>query len=371
MFLLTELVMLSQKKFLLNKMKHLFVFFLILVCSCKAQDIGALPVPKSQTILYLKDFLKFKFGAAVNPTLLNGNTSYRNLFDTEFQSVTAENMMKMGQIHPEKDRFDWSKANVIVEAAQKNNQRIHGHTLIWHSNIPNWLLNFEGDQKAWETVIKTHIQTVVQYYKGKVGSWDVVNEAFNDNGSLRNSLFKEKLGDDYIAKCFAWAREADPNVLLFYNDYGQEYAPAKLQAILDLVADFKKRNISIDGIGLQMHININSSDAGIATAIQKSAATGLLVHLSELDIAVNPSVNENFVYDEVAKQKQSIKFIYVFNTFRKIPTAQQFGITTWNIGDSDTWLRPFKKTQKEFPMLFDENYKRKAFYEDLYKAVQL
>lgn len=352
-------------------MKHSLVFLFLFVCSCKAQDKGTIIVPPSQTISYLKDVLKFKFGASVNPTLLTGNIAYRNLFDNEFQSVTAENMMKMGQIHPEKDRFDWIKADIIVDAAQKNKQRIHGHTLIWHSNIPTWLVNFQGDQKSWETVIKTHIQTVVQYYKGKVDSWDVVNEAFNDNGTLRSSLFKEKLGDDYLAKCFTWAREADPNVLLFYNDYGQEYAPAKLQAILNLVVDFKKRNIPIDGIGLQMHININSSETGIASAIQKSAETGLLVHLSELDVAVNPSVNENFVYDDQAKLKQSNKFIYVFNTFRKIPTGQQFGITTWNIGDTDTWLRPFKKTQKEFPMLFDENYKRKAIYEGLYKAVQL
>ena len=351
-------------------MKKGLAFLLLLVSSCKAQNKETVIVTQSQTISYLKDVLKFKFGASVNPTLLTGNTSYRNLFDTEFHSVTAENMMKMGPIHPEKDRFDGLKADVIVDAALKNKQRIHGHTLIWHSNIPTWLLNFEGDQKAWENIIKTHIQTIVQYYKGKVGSWDVVNEAFNDNGTLRSSLFKEKLGDDYLAKCFTWAREADPNVLLFYNDYGQEYAPSKLQAILDLVADFKKRGISMNGIGLQMHININSSETGIASAIQKSAETGLLVHLSELDIAVNPSVNENFIYDEQAKLKQSNKFIFVFNTFSKIPIGQQFGITTWNIGDTDTWLRPFKKTQKEFPMLFDENYKRKTLYKDLYKAIQ-
>jgi endo-1,4-beta-xylanase len=228
--------------------------------------------------------------------------------------------------------------------------------------------DFQGDQKAWEALLKNHIQTVVTHYKGKVSGWDVVNESFLDDGSLRPSLWADHI-PDYIAKSFQWAHEADPTAVLFYNDYGQDGKPKKMQAILSLVAELKQRKIPIHGLGLQMHINIDSKREEISQVIDQSAKTGLAIHFSELDIAVNPKNNPDFNYDEKAAQAQNELFAYVFTSFRSIPVKQQYGITFWNISDKDSWLRGYFKRPKEYPLLFDENYAKKPVYSELINSL--
>jgi endo-1,4-beta-xylanase len=309
----------------------------------------------------LRDVAGYPIGAAVSPTLLQTRPAYRTLAETEYTSLTAENAMKMRALHPEAARYDWSGADVIVNLAQQNKTRVHGHTLLWHLSIPDWVTNVQGDAAAWEALLKEHIQTVVGHYRGKVASWDVVNEAFNDDGTLRNTLWLQKLGPDYLARCFQYARAADPNVKLFYNDYGQEYAPKKMAAILAMVADFKRRGVPIDGLGLQMHLGLNSNESGIQTVIRQATETGLLVHLSELDISVNPKAEANFSYSDDVKAKQTAKYELVFRAYRQVPAAQRFGITTWNIGDPDSWIRSYYK-REDYPLLFDDQYQRKPVY---------
>jgi endo-1,4-beta-xylanase len=243
---------------------------------------------------------------------------------------------------------------------------MHGHTLVWHNQVPHWMKDFQGDQKAWEEMLKNHIQAVVTRYKGQVSGWDVVNESFLDDGSLRPSLWADHI-PDYIAKSFQWAHEADPNALLFYNDYGQDGHPKKMQAILDLVADLKKRNIPIHGLGLQMHINVDSKRTEIARVIEQSAQTGLVIHFSELDIAVNPKNNPEYSYEA---NTQNELFQFIFTSFRAIPARQQYGITFWNISDKDTWLRGYFKRPKEYPLLFDDNYAKKSGYTSLTNALK-
>jgi endo-1,4-beta-xylanase len=345
----------------------LIIFLLSIIflsCSKTSNSEEPTPAPKA-----LRDVIKFPLGASLNPSKLN-QPPYRKVVDDELTSVTAENAMKMAQLHPEAKRYSWADADQIVSVAAKNKQRVFGHALVWHESIPSWVSEFKGNSAAWDSLVRSHIFTVMAYYKGKVNAWDVVNEAFNRDGTWRSTLFREKLGDDYVAKCFKWAREADPSVLLFYNEFGQENSPPKLQATLDMIADFKKRGIPIDGIGLQMHANIGNSDQAIEDAILKSAATGLRVHISELDMAVNNTNIANFVYTDEIKQKQADKFIHIFNTYRKIPAAQQFGITFWNVGDSDSWLRSYFKRQLEYPLLFDDNFARKPAYDKLMIEMQ-
>lgn len=325
--------------------------------------------PVQPPVVYLKDVAKFPIGASVSPTLLKNNPAYRQVAGREYTSLTCENAMKMRGLHPEATRYTWSDADAIVQFAKERNIRMHGHTLLWHQSVPDWITNFQGDTPAWEALLKDHIQTVVRHYQGQVASWDVVNEAFSDDGTLRNSIWRQKLGDDYLARCFQYAREADPQVLLFYNDYGQEYATRKMQAILDMVADFKKRNIPIDGLGLQLHINVNTSDANIQNLFQKAAATGLKLHVSELDVSVNPKGETTMTYTDDLKEKQASRYELVFRTFRALPAAQQHGVTTWNIGDADTWLRSFYKRQ-DFPLLFDDQYQPKPVYERLVKVLK-
>ena len=310
----------------------------------------------------LKDAMAFRLGASVNPRLLTDNEAYRNIASNEFTSLTAENHMKMMLVHPAADRFDFTRGDEIVAFATATGKRIHGHTLVWHNQVPQWMKDFQGDQKAWEALLKDHIQTVVTHYKGKVSGWDVVNESFLDDGSLRPSLWADHI-PDYIAKSFQWAHEADPTAVLFYNDYGQDSKPKKMQANL------KQRKLPIHGLGLQMHINIDSKKEEISQVIDQSAKTGLAIHFSELDIAVNPKNNPDFNYDEKAAQAQNELFAFVFTSFRNIPVKQQYGITFWNISDKDSWLRGYFKRPKEYPLLFDENYAKKPAYSELINSL--
>ena len=317
---------------------------------------------------HLKAAVKFPLGASVNPRMLNENEAYRNIATNEWNSLTAENHMKMMLIHPAADRFDFSKGDEILNFGAATGKRMHGHTLVWHNQVPQWMKDFQGDQKAWESLLKTHIQTVVSHYKGKIAGWDVVNESFLDDGSLRPTLWSEHI-PDYIAKSFQWAHEADPKAILFYNDYGQDGKPKKMQAILDLVKELKHRNIPIHGLGLQMHINVDSKRKELQEVLDKSVETGLKIHLSELDIAVNPKNNPDFVYEEKVASAQAEQFNYVFKSYAAVPAAQQYGITFWNISDKDSWLRGYFKRPKEYPLLFDDNYSKKPAYPNLINSL--
>ena len=317
---------------------------------------------------HLKEAVKFPLGSSVNPRLLNENEAYRNIATTEWTSLTAENHMKMMLIHPAADRFDFVKGDEIVNFATASGKRMHGHTLVWHNQVPQWMKDFQGDQKAWESLLKSHIQTVVSHYKGKIAGWDVVNESFLDDGSLRPSLWADHI-PDYIAKSFQWAHESDPSAILFYNDYGQDGKPKKMQAILDLVMDLKRRGIPIHGLGLQMHINVDSKRNELQEVLDKSIKTGLKIHLSELDIAVNPKNNPDFFYEEKVASAQAEQFNFVFKSYMKIPGAQQYGITFWNISDKDSWLRGYFKRPKEYPLLFDDKYAKKPAYTTLINSL--
>ena len=319
-------------------------------------------------------------GCAINPALLNGSKDYRAVVTSEFNSITSENVLKFSSVHPQQVVYNFTKADALVNYAMANNKRIHGHCLVWHEALPRWLYNFEGDSTAWENLLKTHIQTVLTHYKGKMTSWDVVNEAFFDNGTYRYdtvntvhrhiTLWRNHLGVDYMARAFIYAHEVDPNALLFYNDYNQENSAAKLKAIIAMVTDFKRRGVPIHGLGLQMHISINTKDEGITAAIKEAAATGLLVHISELDISVNTKKDTSLVYNDSLQTLQARKFAFVVKQYRKwVPKNQQYGITCWNVGDKDSWIRGMSKG-KDWPLLFDDNYQKKECYRAFYIALK-
>jgi endo-1,4-beta-xylanase len=338
-----------------------FAFFL----ACKKDDpkpiIPTPVVPKEDTLFRASSI---PIGVAIDPNLLKNNALYRGIVLKEYNSITCENAMKWSALHPSKDVFNFTDADYLMDFATTNKKRMFGHNLLWHTYNPAWIENFAGDSTAFETLMKTHIETVVKRYKGKVVAWDVVNEAFEDNGLLRtNSIWYKKLGSDYIARAFQYANAADPDALLFYNDYGQEYAGAKLTAILKMVADFKKRGIPIHGLGLQMHIGIATNDYSISGAIIDYAATGLKVHISELDINLsNYKKDPNLTLTDALKETQKQKFKAIVKSYkRNVPKAQQFGITNWNVGDADSWLRIVIQ-KNEYPLIFDENYAKKPAY---------
>ncbi len=325
------------------------------------------PATPADTSLY--KMVSFPVGASLGVSLMKNNTSYSGIVTKEYNSITAENAMKFGALHPSENTYSWDDADYLVTYAQNNNKRVHGHTLNWYTSLPAWVANFAGDSTAWENMLKNHIQTVVTHFKGKVVSWDVVNEYFNDDGTVRNSIWVQKLGRDYIARCFQYARQADPAAILFYNDYGNEYSSAKRTAILNMISDFKARNIPIDGIGMQMHMTVGQTDANIASAINSAAATGLKVHISELDIRLNANKDAVFPFTTTLANNQSAKYEFVFKTFKSIPVAQQFGITTWNVTDADSWI-PGWQGAPDYPLPFDKNYQRKDAYRGIIKGAK-
>lgn len=345
------------------------VLLTLIACSKNTSQSAPEPPAPPAADTSLKKDLPFPAGAAVSVNLLKTKEVYRLLVIKEYNSITPENAMKIGTIHPAKDTYNWADADYLVNFAQQNNQRVHGHTLVWHQSLPDWVTNFSGDSAAWENLLKTHIQTVVTHFKGKVTSWDVVNEAINEDGTLRNSLWRQKLGDDYIARSFQYAHDADPAALLFYNDYGHEYGVTKRTAILNLVNNLKNRGIPIHGIGLQMHTRYTQADNNLVNAINTAAATGLKVHIAELDIAMNPDNVANLVFTASLAEQQKQKYLLITKTFNAIPKAQQFGITTWNVGDADSWI-PSNYNRPDWPLLFDNNYKRKPAYYGVLQGVQ-
>lgn len=346
---------------------------LLTVTACSKVKIPDFPAANNNdttpaTELTLRN-MPFPFGGAVNISLLKNNTSYRNVAIKEYSSLTAENAMKFGSLHPAENTWTWSDADYLVTFAQQNNQRIHGHTLIWYKSLPNWVTNFTGDSAAWENLMKTHIQTVVTHFKGKVASWDVVNEAFEDDGTLRNSVWKQHLGNDYIARCFQYAHEADPNAVLIYNDYGHEYSSARRTAIYGLANSLVSRGIPINGLGLQMHTRYNQTTSNLAAAINGAAATGLKVHIAELDIVVNPDSKTTITFTPALAELQAQQYKFIVQTYNAIPKAQQFGITTWNVGDADSWIRS-TYSRSDWPLPFDDYYQRKPAYHAILAAVK-
>ena len=317
----------------------------------------------------LKNTFSFPIGAAVVKERLDNDT-YSFVVNREFSSITPESSMKFGSLHPAKDRYDFVKADAIVAYAQAHNMRVHGHTLLWakDSGEPKWLLQFEGDKKAWDKLLKDHIYTVVKHFKGKIASWDVVNEAINDNGTWKNTIWYRKLGLDYIRRAFKYAHEADPNAKLFYNDYGQEYGYHKMTTILNLIDLAKKHNLRFDGIGFQMHFQLRMHTDLLRKSFQQIAEKGKLIHLSEFDINVKSGLPKGGFLSPNLNDLQSAKYKEIVKLYMEmVPAKLQWGITMWGVGDGDSYFYKYG-TQTSYPLLFDLQYNAKPSYKGFLEA---
>lgn len=304
---------------------------------------------------------QYPIGIAINYDALLNDPMYAAKALTQFNSITPENLFKADLIHPQPNVFNWLEADSLVAYTRVNQKRIHGHPLIWHQQLPPWILDFEGSAADWEQLMKTHIQTIVQRYKNQVQAWDVVNEAFNEDGTLRNSIWRQKIGDAYIQKAFVFAKEANPNALLFYNDYNLESNPTKLHSVLALMNQLRMRGINVDGIGVQMHIStLSPAPAQIAYAFKEIAAHKFKVHVSELDISVNP-LGKDLVLSEALLNQQAQILGSLVAHYNQIPKDYQYGITFWGISDQYSWIRSFYK-RIDYPLLYNEQYQPKPCY---------
>jgi endo-1,4-beta-xylanase len=330
----------------------------------------------------LKDYYAsyFPIGVSVSPDLFVIEPEV-TLIKREFNSMTPENVMKMGLIHPKEDTYNWEPADKIIAFAQANNMKVRGHTLCWHNQVPNWLfVDNNGKEVTKEMLLarmKKHITDVVSRYKGKIYAWDVVNEAVPDttDAIYRASKFYKIIGPEFIEKAFEYAHEADPNALLFYNDYDTE-KKFKREKILTLLKGLIAKGVPIHGVGLQGHWSVYEPTAQeLDESINDFVALGLKVQVTELDVSVhlrfNEPIKEKFtgvsLFTPELEQQQIAKYKMIFEVLRK-HKKHISGVTFWNLSDKNTWLDRFPAAgRKDFPLLFDTNLKPKK----VYKAVTI
>lgn len=343
--------------------------------------LGSFSCPKNgstaQTPKGLKDYYSdyFTVGASVGPRNLTGTDSM--LLVTEFASLTAENVMKMGPIHPEADRYHWEAADQIVTFADQHHLKVRGHTLCWHNQVGSWMFENENGEQVSKAMLlqrlKDHIFQVAGRYRGKIYAWDVVNEAISDGADefYRNSKWYEICGEEFIDKAFEYAHEAAPDALLFYNDYNA-VKPNKRDKIIRLIQELQAKGIPIHGVGIQGHWSIfGPGEEELRTALEAYAKLDLTVHITELDLSVYPSesgrrekrADEADAFTPELEKKQMEQYEMIFRVFRDYKELIS-AVTFWNVSDRHSWLDNFPvRGRKNYPLLFDQNGQRKKAYE--------
>ena len=317
----------------------------------------------------LKDAYKdyFTIGVAVNKRNIS-NADQIALIKKEFNSITAENDMKPQPTEPKEGEYNWAGADRIANFCRQNGIKLRGHCLMWHSQIGEWMLGDNPTKEVFYARMKKHIQAIVTRYKDVVYCWDVVNEAMTDDKNAvdpyRQSAMYKLCGDEFIAKAFQYAREADPKALLFYNDYN-ECDPVKSQRIFNMVKAMKQAGVPIDGIGMQGHYNIyGPTEQEVDNAITLYKKIVKHIHVTELDIRANEEMGgalqfrrEGAAVTDSLKQHLADQYARVFRVFRKHKDVVDC-VTFWNLGDRDSWLGA-----ANYPLPFDSEYKPKLAYD--------
>ena len=325
----------------------------------------------------LKDAYKdyFKVGVALN--VGNLTPEQEAIVVREFNSVTCENAMKPVSVHPAPGVWDWAQADSIANFCRRNGIKMRGHCLVWHNQFSDWMLkDKKGNtvkKEVFYQLIREHIHTVVNRYKDVVYCWDVVNEAMSDDGRprrwgeapnpYRESELYKLCGDEFIAKAFEFAREADPNALLFYNDYN-ECDPGKSQRIYNMVKKMKEAGVPIDGIGMQGHYNVyGPSMEDVAAAIELYASIVDHIHVTELDIRANEQMGGQLQFSRQGMEiKPYVRTLHedqynsLFRTLRRYKDKIDV-VTFWNLSDKDSWVGT-----SNYPLLFDKDLKAKHVY---------
>ena len=316
----------------------------------------------AQPLRALADRRGIKVGAAVNPSRLT-EAAYAETLAREFNQAEPENAMKFGPIHPGASSYNFGPADAVVDFAIAHKMVARGHTLVWHKQNPPWLTGGGLTAGQLSETLAEHVRTVVGRYAGKVYGWDVVNEAFNDNGTLRSTIWYDQPGigapgTGYIERAFRWAQSADPKAVLFYNDYGAEAVNAKSDAIYAMAKDFKARRVPIDGVGMQMHFTLKApAMESIEANLKRIVELGLEVQITELDVRVPVDAAGAASETDLAKQAQIYRDVTAL--CRKYPKCT--AIQTWGFTDKYSWIpRTFPGTGAA--LIFDASYGMKAAY---------
>lgn len=339
----------------------------------------------------LKDALAkhFLIGTSVSTQMVEGSdTSTINAIRQHFNAMVAGNAMKADATQPTEGVFDFRRGDLIADFAECNGLILTGHCLVWHSQLPVWFSQGkDGLQPTRNELIdrmRRHIFTVAGHYRGRVRGWDVVNEAFEDNGTLRHSPFSDIIGDDFIELAFRFAHGADPDAELYYNDYSLAN-PQKREAVCRLVRRLKAKGVRIDAVGMQSHLGLEYPDLRqYEASIDSFAACGVKVMVTELDVSVLPNpwdfsgadISQRFEYsdklnpypDGLPKEKAEElerRYLALFDIYRR-HAAQISRVTLWGVSDRDSWLNDFPvKGRTNYPLLFDRDMKAKPMVDKI------
>jgi endo-1,4-beta-xylanase len=297
----------------------------------------------------------FFIGAAVDMSPFRNEPQYLDTLRREFNMIVAENAFKMDAVRPSRTAFNFTDTDALVSFAQANNMKVRGHTLIWHNQIPGWLVNgnFTRDQVI--DIMREHIFTLVGRYRGIVMDWDVVNEAIDDgNGALRNSFWNQRIGPDYIRLAFEFARQADPDAKLYYNDYSIEGMNTKSNAVFNLVSNLKNQGVPIDGVGWQMHqINGFRIQTANQTNARRLAALGLDISMTEMDVRIALPTSADELQQQALAYSDSINFCLTE------PNCK--ALVTWGFTDKYSWI-PGTFSGMGDALIYNTNYQPKPAY---------
>ena len=342
----------------------------------------------------LKDLApkSLRIGAAINQRQSDGqDPTATAIAMRQFDTISPENLLKWEKVHPQPDRFDFEPADRYLDFGTKSGMFVVGHCLLWHQQTPAWVFAGEGgksvDRETLLARLKSHIDTVVGRYKGRVGGWDVVNEALDEDGTLRKTPWLTAIGEDYLAKAFEYAHAADPAAELYYNDYNL-WKPAKRDAAIRLVQGLRAKGLRVDAIGEQGHWGIDDPPLpAIDEALSAMHAAGIRPLVTELDMDVLPRDPDMWgadlskkasikaktnVYPDAlppeVQQRLARRYAEVFSLFLKHEVGR---VTFWGVTDANTWLNDFPIPGRvNYPLLFDRQGREKPAFQAVVEVLR-
>ena len=363
-----------------------YVLSLLLFCTIATAGAQRLPTLDDKPLkeVFASHFL---FGVAVNNRQVSGrDLDGQTVVRHHFNSIVAENCMKSSFIHPTETHYHWSDADSFVEFGEANGMSVIGHTLIWHSQLSSWFVKDNNGGLVTADVLRQrmrdHIHAVVGRYKGRIRGWDVVNEALEDDGAFRPSVFYQILGEEYIYLAFRYAHEADPEAELYYNDYGMD-KPGKRLAVVKLIRELQRRGLRIDAVGMQGHMGMTYPDLNeFESSLSTFASTGVKVMITEWDLGALPMpwsgadvgnqasyTNElnpypNGLPSEVSQlwNERAKQIFCLFLRHSDVISR----VTLWGVSDGDSWKNNWPiRGRTDYPLLFDREYRLKPFMKSL------
>jgi len=345
-------------------------------CSSACNQVDRqLQAEESLEELPLHTYASFPVGGAVDISTVLTDAKLYAIASSEFSSITSTNDFKAYSIAKKPDTLDFSQADATADFAEANGQRLFGHALVWHVFTPKWMEALSPSETR--EFYEHYIDTVVRHFRGRVDGWDVVNEVVNTSGpGLRESTWSQKLGPSYIADAFRIAHAADPAAKLFINDFSTEYDTAKLGTLLRTVEGLRQNGTPIHGIGFQMHLRMDTDTIVLEQSLRRAVETGLLIHISELDIIFNKHDDAQHggiqVVEAITPEllvTQADKYEAVARIYRRaVPPAQRYGITFWDFTDRDTWIKSFFDVE-DWPTIYDNSLQRKPAYAGFRRGV--